>query len=78
MTDSRLSQLEAAVNQLSLPEQLWLVERMVQRIRERSLCSPSLDDGELARMAGDPAVQQELKEIETEFALADPDGLDDR
>ncbi len=33
MTESRLSQLEAEVGELSLAEQLRLVERLVQRIR---------------------------------------------
>jgi hypothetical protein len=77
MTESRLSQLEAAVDELSLSEQLWLVERLVQRIRERSLRSPTSNDEEFERMARDPAIQRELKEIETEFALAERDGLDE-
>ncbi len=77
MTESRLSQLDTAVNELSLSEQLWLIERLVHRIRERSLGSPNFNDGEFERMAHDPAIQRELKAIETEFALAECDGLDD-
>jgi hypothetical protein len=40
------------------------MERLVQRIRERSLGNPTLNDDELERMARDPAIQRELKEIE--------------
>ena len=77
-TETRLSQLEAAVNELSLSDQLWLIERLVQQIRQRSLGRPAVNDGELERMACDPATQRELNEIEAEFALAESDGLDDR
>ncbi len=77
MTESRLSQLEAAVDELSLTEQLWLVERLVQRIRVRSLRSPTINDDEFEQMARDPSIQRELKQVETEFAVADCDGLDD-
>jgi hypothetical protein len=36
-----------------------------------------LSDDEFDRMARDPAIQRELKEIEAEFTLAESDGLDD-
>jgi hypothetical protein len=78
MTKSQISQLEAAVDELSLSEQLSLLERLVQRIRERALRRPTLNDDEFAQMARDPAIQRELQTIEKEFALADSDGLDDR
>ena len=39
MIDHRLSQLDAAAGKLSFSEQLWLMERVAQRIRERSLHS---------------------------------------
>jgi hypothetical protein len=52
------------------------MERLVQRIRERSLRIPAMRDEEFDRMARDPAIQRELKAIEMEFALADADGLD--
>jgi hypothetical protein len=77
MTESRLAQLEASVDELSLTEQFWLMERLVQRIRDRSLRIPGVSDDEFDRMSRDPAIQRESKEIETEFALADADGLDD-
>jgi len=76
MTESRLSQLEAAIDELSLSEQLWLMERLVQRIRKRSLPCLTLNDDEFERMARDPAILRELKEIETEFEVAEFDGLD--
>ena len=74
---SRLSQLEAAVDALSLSEQLRFMERLVQRIRRRSIRSPIVNDDEFEQMARDPAIQRELKKIETDFAVADCDGLDD-
>jgi hypothetical protein len=76
MMDPRLSQLDAAVGQLSLEEQLWLMERLIQRIRERSLHGAQMNDDEIERMAEDPAIQRELREIEAEFAHTEHDGLD--
>ena len=37
MTSAILSQIEAQINQLSIDEQLWLVGRIAQRIREHVL-----------------------------------------
>jgi len=78
MTESRLSQLAAAIDELSLSEQLWLMERLVQRIRKRSVPCLTLNDDEFERMARDPGILRELKEIETEFEVAEFDGLDHR
>jgi hypothetical protein len=76
MTESQLSHLEATISELSLSDQLWLMERLAHQIRDRSLRGPTLGDGEFERMARDPAIQRELREIETEFARAECDGLD--
>jgi hypothetical protein len=78
MTESPPSQLEAAADQLSLSEQLTLVEHLVQRIRERSLRRATLSDDEFEQMARDPSIQRELEAIEKDFALADFDGLDEQ
>jgi hypothetical protein len=69
-TEMRLSQPEAAVNELSLRDHLWRMEPLFQQIRQRSVGRPAVNDGEFERMARDPAIQRELKEIEAKFALA--------
>ena len=76
-TETRLSQLEAAVNELSLRDHLWRMEPLFQQIRQRSLGRPAVNDCELEPMARDPAIQRQLKEIEAEFALAECDRLGD-
>jgi hypothetical protein len=75
MNLSPLSQIEESIDQLSLAEQLWLIERVAQRIREK-LDVQSAFDQQLAAMAADQEVQQELRSIEEEFAHAAADGLD--
>ena len=68
MNASSIERIEIEISQLALPDQLWLLERLIQRIRRRTLqTQPSLE-GQLAAMAQDPHMQRELKAIETEFA----------
>ena len=75
MNITTLERIEADIRQLSLLEQLWLLERLVRRIRERTLrIQPSLES-QLAAMAGDPDIQCELRLIEAEFAGTEADGL---
>jgi hypothetical protein len=75
MNLSALSQIEENIYQLSLAEQLWLIERVAQRIREKLVAQSALDQ-QLAVMAADQEMQQELRSIEEEFAHAATDGLD--
>ena len=75
MNLSALSQIEESISQLSLAEQLWLIERVAQRLREK-LDAQSAFDQQLAAMAADQEMQQELRRIEEEFAHAATDGLD--
>ena len=76
MDSSVLSQLEKSIDRLSLEEQLWLIERVSQRIRENMVEKSTLDD-QLAVMAADPEIQLELQRINEEFASAEEDGLED-
>ena len=76
MDSSVLSQLEESIDKLSLEEQLWLIERVSQRIRENMVEKSTLDD-QLAVMAADPEIQLELQRINEEFASAEEDGLED-
>ena len=52
MNLSALSQIEENIYQLSLAEQLWLIERVAQRIREKLVAQSALDQ-QLAAMAAD-------------------------
>ena len=76
MNASILSKIEDTFSQLSLTEQLWLIERLIQRIRENTLQKESLFETQLAAMAADPEIQNELQLIEEEFALAETNGLE--
>jgi hypothetical protein len=75
MNLAALSQIEERISQLSLAEQLWLLERVAQRLREH-LGAQSTFDQQLVAMAADQEIQQELRSIEDEFAHAATDGLD--
>jgi hypothetical protein len=75
MNASLIERLEAEIGQLTLPDQLWLLERLIQRIRKRTLRTRPAFDAQLAVMAQDPNMQRELKEIEAEFVVAETDGL---
>ena len=70
-----LSQIEARLDELSLAEQLWLLERLAQRLRAQMIVHSPLEQ-QLAAMAEDPEIQRELQRIEEEFAPAAADGLE--
>ena len=69
-----LSQIEAHIDPLSLAEQLWLLERLAQRLREQLVVHSPFEQ-QLAAMAEDPDIQRELQRIEEEVAPAAADGL---
>ena len=71
-----LAQLEEQINRLSLDEQLWLIEKLAQRIRQ-NMAEQNTQDDLLAAMANDPEIQRELKLINEEFASVELDGLED-
>jgi hypothetical protein len=75
MTTSTLDRIEAAIDELTLAEQLWLIERLARRIRSGTVLTPDVDDAELAAMANDPAIQRELRQIDAEFSVAEAEGL---
>ena len=70
-----LSELEAHIDQLSVAEQLALLEYVAQRLR-KNLGAQSDLENELALMAADPDIQRELREINEEFASMEADGLE--
>lgn len=75
MPGATLSQLEKHLMQLPVDDQLWLIERLTQHLRQRLANWPALER-QLAEMAADPEIQRELRAIEEEFAPAEADGLE--
>jgi hypothetical protein len=71
-----LEPIEAAIDQLTLAEQLELMERLAGRIRTKTLRTPVVNESDLAAMANDPDIQRELQQIEVEFSVTEADGLD--
>ena len=75
MNQSTLSEIEESINQLSVDQQLRLIERVAQRIRGNIVGKDSIED-QLAAMASDPQIQDELHKIEAEFSSTEADGLE--
>ena len=71
-----LEQIDNRVAKLPLSDQLWLVERLIRRIRQNTLNRQDTFEDQLVAMAADPEIQHELQVIETEFAVAEADGLE--
>jgi len=76
MSNSIVAQIEDGFNQLSIPEQLWLIERLVHRVHEATLNNRNDINQQLALMANDPEIQSELRNIEREFSHVEADGLE--
>ena len=70
------TELEENIRQLSLDEQLLLIERVSRRMRT-DISGKTDIDAQLSKMATDPEIQKELQEIEHEFSATEQDGLDD-
>ena len=75
MNTPTLAQLESEIQQLTFEEQVWLLERLAHQIRERTLHQEM--ESQLAAMAADPDIQREIRAIQSEFASAEADGLND-
>ena len=75
MNELVLAQIEESFNQLPLPEKLRLIERLVHNAHQSALGEPETFEWQLAAMAGDQEIQNELKTIEEDFAIAEADGL---
>ena len=65
-----LSELDAAVSELPIEDQLRLVERLTQHIRETLVSTNGLEQ-QLREMAADPEIQKELRDIDREFAVTE-------
>jgi hypothetical protein len=75
MDSSTLARIEADINRLSLAEQTLLLERLAQLIRKAATVGERNWEAQLAAMANDPQIQQEILRIEAEFETASADGL---
>lgn len=76
-----LLEIERSIRELSLEEQLWLLERMVSLLRRKTQADTWIAENEnwedqLSIMAADPAIQAELVAIDQEFTFAELDGLE--
>ena len=58
-----LTQMENNISRLSLAEQLWLMERLVQGIKENTINEKSQFESDLVAMSNDPQIQRELREL---------------
>ncbi len=70
-----LAQIESDIEQLSLADQIDLMERLIRLVRQRAVLLVA-SDADLALMAHDPHIQREIAAIEAEFAPTEWDGLD--
>jgi hypothetical protein len=75
MNSAILLEIEKKIDLLSPDQQLWLIEQIVRRLRETPLKNQGEKENQLAAMAADPEIQQELRKIEEEFAPTEKDGL---
>lgn len=76
MTNSALTQFEDSFRRLSTDEQQLLIERLVRHLNETTARRTSELDQQLALMASDPEIQNELERMEREFSYAEADGLE--
>ena len=72
----QLDRIETYVAELSLVEQLWLMEWLAQRIRKSAFRASQSKYDALALMADDQEIRREIRDISVEFAVAEADGLD--
>ena len=80
MSSAVLSEIEKTVSHLPPNEQLRLIEQLVHHLREDLLKSDDVEQAtferELAAMAADSEIQNELKKIDQEFVVTEADGLE--
>ncbi len=67
MASGVLAELGLQIARLSSEEQLWLIEHLALRLRERAPAGREALERALAVMAADPEVQKEIRAIEEEY-----------
>ena len=68
MISQTLVEIERSISSLSIEEQLWLLERIACRVREKTYIANKLAnakylEAEIAEMANDPDIQVEIAAI---------------
>jgi Uma2 family endonuclease len=76
MNLAALTEIEEQIARFSPDEQLWLIERLVHRLRQSTPANKGAREGELAAMAADPDIWRELQQIDTEFKTTEGDNLE--
>ena len=80
MSSAVLSEIGKTVSHLPPNEQLRLIEQLVHHLREDLLKSDEVEQAtferELAAMAADSEIRNELKKIDQEFIVTEADGLE--
>jgi hypothetical protein len=76
-----LLEIERTIQNLSLEEQLWLLERIARQVRKRvqtgnKFFDPKYMEEQLRAMANNPSIQSEIAAINEEFAITEMDSLD--
>ena len=80
MSSAILSEIEKTVSHLPHNEQLRLIEQLVHHLREDLMVSDEVEqatfESQLAAMATDSEIQNELQKIDQEFVATEADGLE--
>ncbi|MFB2977402.1 hypothetical protein [Microseira sp. BLCC-F43] len=81
MLSSTLLEIDRLIDTLSPQEQLWLLERIAKKVRQRTQVQDKFADAkymetQLAAMANDPHIQSEIAAINEEFAVTEMDGME--
>lgn len=74
MSEIILSQIEKNILQLPVDEQLLLISRVAEKLRQNAQSEFDFE-ADLALMADNDEIQAELKSIEHDFAVTELDGL---
>jgi len=69
-------QIEKKILHLPPAEQLWIAERILHRLGQKTLNPENLWQNRLAEMAADPEIQNEIGKIGQEFTITESDGLE--
>lgn len=78
MSSVVLNQIKDKVSRLSREDQLRLIEQIASNLRganEKEAFENGNLGKQLAKMANDPEIQNEIERIDREFSIADLDGL---
>jgi hypothetical protein len=75
MSQAVLSEIEETISKLSKDQQLVLISRIAEKLRDKTSEDSHFED-ELETMAQDEEIQNELREIERDFHSTELDGLD--